>query len=91
MSEYRSDAPTYQPDLDFSRLSRQIDRIKALMLDGAPRTIQEITRIVGGSETGNSGLVRDLRKPRNGGFIIKSARRGDPRSGLWEYWLPGAP
>lgn len=76
------DGATFSQELDANRLTRQLDRVKALMLDGHWHSLAEIARRVGGSEAGVSARIRDLRKPRNGGFNVERQRVQD---GLFEY------
>lgn len=72
------------PAEDKQRLERLLDRVRALMRDGAWRTLGEIVAEVGGSEAGVSARLRDLRK-RPICATVERRRRGDPRAGLWEY------
>lgn len=81
------DGATYSPSLDLSRLESQLERVRELMLDSKWRTLDEIHRIVGGSEAGISARLRDLRKPRFGSYQVNRRRRGDATAGLFEYRL----
>lgn len=76
------DGATFTPELDADRLTTQLSRVKALMLDGHWHSLAEIARRVGGSEAGVSARLRDLRKPRNGGYTVERERVQD---GLFEY------
>ena len=78
------DGATFQPERDGYRLTRQLDRVKELMLDGQWRSLSDITSVVGGSEAGVSARLRDLRKPRNGAFVVNKRYVDD---GLFEYQL----
>ena len=75
---------TYDPALDEERLTKLLGRVFELMRDGEWRTLAQIRERVGGSETGISAKLRDLRKARFGGYAV-DARRAD--GGLWEYRL----
>lgn len=81
----RFDGSTYSPDLDESRLTSQLDRVKTLMLDGKWRTLGEISLVTQGSEASISARLRDLRKERFGSYQVERRRRGDPSDGLFEY------
>lgn len=78
---------TYEPERDGERLGRQLLRVKALMLDGEWRTLAEIGEHVGAPEASVSARLRDLRKPKFGGYVVNKRVRGEPRSGLHEYRL----
>jgi len=64
------DGATFVPERDGERLTAQWIRVRNLMLDGQWRTIQQIAAQVGGSEAGISARLRDLRKPRFGGYTV---------------------
>jgi hypothetical protein len=82
------DGEGYNPEFDYERLSRQLRYVYLVMKDGRKRTIGEVVDAVGGgSETGVAAAMRALRQPRNGGHQLKKQRRGDPKKGLWEYWI----
>lgn len=81
---------TYDLELDGPRLERLLDRVRALMSDGAWRTLAEIVEHVGGSEAGVSARLRDLRKAPIRAEVERR-RRGDPRLGLWEYRVRETP
>lgn len=80
----RVDGETYEPDLDEKRLSSQLERVKALLLDGQWRGLAELAASVNGSEAGVSARIRDLRKQRFGAWTIER-RRVD--GGYFEYRL----
>lgn len=83
----RFDGETYEPGSDKARLSSQLHRVFALMIDGKYRTLEEIHRLVGGSMPGVSARLRDFRKERFGSFIVHRRRRGDAKRGVFEYRL----
>lgn len=83
--ELRFDGETIEPALDNARLSRQIDRVKALMQDGQWRTLREIQAIAGGTEQGISARLRDLKKIRFGAYRVTKRRRDPPTAGVFEY------
>lgn len=76
---------TYDPTLDFERLSNNLQRVYAVLLDGLPHTEDDL-RPVGGSRW--SGRVRDLRSPMWGPLVVTAVRQeGQGRSGVWIYRL----
>ncbi len=79
------DGETYDAPLDENRLSRQLDRVRNLMLDGKWRTLFEIEQATGAPETSVSARLRDLRKIRFGNYCVERRRRGLPHLGLHEY------
>ena len=66
---------------DLPRLRGALGRVAALMLDGRPRTLEEIAEAVGCSETGSGARLRDLRR---GGWTIDRERVKGER-GLFTY------
>jgi len=77
------------PDLtaqDTQRLSSQLLRVERLMRDGKWRSLAHIAVDVGGSEAGVSARLRDLRKPRFGGWRVER-RKVYCESGWFEYRL----
>ena len=82
------DGATFQTERDGERLRSQLQRVRDLMIDGQWRTLQQIARQVGGSEAGVSARLRDLRKPRNGGYTVERKYIAD---GLYEYRLEVEP
>lgn len=88
----RFDGPpeTVRPP-DAERLGRQLDAVRKLMSDGTWRTLRVISLHTGASEAGASARLRDLRKPRFGGYVV-SRRRVRGTLALFEYQVlkPGA-
>ena len=86
--------PEYDPRLDAQRLKGQIYRVFELMRDERWRTLSEISQeLPRDSEASISAQLRHLRKPRFGMHTVNKRRRGEEKSGLWEYQLivNGAP
>ena len=77
------DGPSVNLD-DVRRLTRQLDRVKAVMLDGQWHTLAGLMRDAGGSEAGVSARLRDLRKRRNGSYVVER-RRVAGADGLCKY------
>lgn len=72
----------YIPSRDDVRLDPQLDRIRALMLDGKFRTLAEIARKTKSPAPSVSAQLRHLRKKQHGGYIVEKRYLGD---GLFEY------
>jgi biotin operon repressor len=86
---YHFDGETFSPEADGARLSRQLDRVKEKMRSGDWHTLSALAASVEASEASVSARIRDLRKPRNGGYTVLRRRvAGIP--GLWEYKLEGS-
>lgn len=87
----RFDGSTYDPEADKERLTRQIERVHALMIDGKWRTLEEIAQATGAPTHSVSARLRDLRKPRFGGYTVNRRHRGAAENGLYEYQVvPGS-
>ena len=84
---FAASGETYDAKLDGPRLGRLLDRVRDALMSGDWMTLAELKAVAGGSETGISARLRELRHPVNGGYTIDRRRRGDPRQGLWEYAL----
>ncbi len=84
MNTGRFDGKTYSGKLDRARLSRQLDQVRALMLDSEWRTLAEIADVLGFPEASISARLRDLRKRRFGGYRVERHRRTG-KGGTWEY------
>ena len=78
------DGATYNAKRDGARLQRQLADVRAIMLDGQPHTLAEIARRTGHPEGSVSARIRDLRKPKFGGFRVL---RQHVCAGLWSYRL----
>lgn len=76
------DGATYDPAQDNARLSKQLVSVRQLMLDGAWRTLAEIAHDVGAPEASVSARLRDLRKPKFGGWKVEHDRVS---GGTWRY------
>lgn len=75
---------TYQPELDYTRLTNLAAAVKRLVIDGEWRTLGEIKEAIGfGGEASISARLRDLRNKH--GFCVQRRRRGEPSAGLFEY------
>jgi hypothetical protein len=77
------DGESFSLAKDGIRLTGQLARVWDLMADGEWRTLEEIAARAGGSEGGVAARLRDLRKPRFGGFRVDRERVKD--SGLYRY------
>lgn len=76
------DGTTFDQGKDGERLSKQLDRVRNLMLDGIWRTLPEIESLTQFPQASISARLRDLRKDRFGAFRVERRRRG---VGLYEY------
>lgn len=85
MRLHRFDGTTYQPARDSRRLSKQWERVRDLMLDGRWRTLRQIADATNCPEASVSARLRDLRKPRFGGYTVE--RKAQP-NGLHLYRVP---
>ena len=81
------DGDTFDREHDGGRLNAQTRRVYTLMVDGHWRTLAEIHDLTGDPEASISARLRDLRKPKFGGFAVERRRRGTPKLGIWEYRL----
>lgn len=82
----RRDGETYDHAQDAVRLAAQHQRVAGLMMDGAWRTLAEISAVTGDPESSVSARLRDLRKVRFGGFEVDRRRRS---KGQFEYRIAG--
>ena len=85
------DGATYDVESDGDRLSSQLQDVKLLMSDHEWRTLAEIAEELGypdASVPALSARLRDLRKPKFGGFEVESRRKVNG-GGLWEYRVLG--
>jgi hypothetical protein len=87
----RHDGKTFDARFDRARLNDQTRRVYEAMKDGQWRTLGEIHRLTGDPEASISARLRDLRKEKFGGFNVQRQRRGNPKGGIWEYGIVGAP
>lgn len=76
------DGADYQPRRDLSRLTRQIDKIKAVIADGEWISLAEISELTGFPHASVSAQLRNLRKKRFGGHTIERSWSGQ---GLYLY------
>ncbi len=81
------DGKTYDPALDHSRLTKQLGRVWQDMSRGEWLTLTEIAAWTGDPPASISARLRDLRKPRFGGYTVNKRRRGNPEQGLFEYQM----
>lgn len=79
--------PYYDPKEDDERLTRQHDRIKRVMIDGAWRTLAEIEKLTGDPPASISAQLRHLRKKRFGSWNVEVRTKGSREDGLYEYRL----
>lgn len=89
---------TYNEALDGSRLRHQLERVKKYLLDaqGAWVSLQDCpVALEGGGTAAITARARDLRKEKNGAFLVECRRKESPsRKAGYEYRIPwerGAP
>lgn len=78
------DGATYVASLDRGRLSNQLARVVSFMADGEWRTLAGIADAVQAPEASVSARLRDLRKPKFGGWKVERQRADH---GLHQYRL----
>lgn len=81
---HRFNGPDYDHRRDSERLSRQHERVLAVMQDHQPHTLGEIAERTGDPEASVSAQLRHLRKPRFGSHKIAKQHLGN---GLYQYQL----
>ena len=67
------DGKTYEPS-DGPRLGVQLAQVASLMRDSQRRTLYEIAHATGCPTQSVSARLRDLRKPRYGGYTVERHR-----------------
>lgn len=85
MSEFNG--ADYNSEEDYNRLTGQMQRVFAVMIDRQWRDLQTIAEKCGDPETSVSAQMRNLRKDRFGGHTVLKKRVGKPGSGHYEYQL----
>ena len=88
LSDARFDGDDYKHERDSARLTGQIRRVYDFMLDGAWRTLDEISDATGDPHSSVSAQLRNLRKKRFGGHNIERKYMG---GGLYSYRLEPGP
>ena len=81
------DGVDYKPKYDCARLSGQILDIFDFMSDQEWHTLSDIEEATGHPQASISAQLRNLRKPRFGGYIIERRRSDDRSCGLYYYRL----
>lgn len=80
------DGETYDPEQDHERLTRQLDRVRAALIEanGGWLTLADLAQRATDPEASVSARLRDLRKEKFGAWIV-DARRDENDAGLWWY------
>ena len=78
------DGETYKPELDHTRLTTQLARVKDVLSDGKWYTLMELSIRANCPEASASSRLRDLRKDRFGGHTVDRKRSS---RGLFFYRL----
>ena len=76
------DGKTYQPKRDKDRLAAQLQLVRRCMADGRWRTLAQIETLTEAPQASISARLRDLRKPKFGGYLVE---RQYVKDGIWEY------
>lgn len=87
MSEPRFDGAVYDPFYDDTRLTKQIGRVYACMIDGSWRTLLEIAKETADPEISISAHLRHLRRPRFGAYVLEKRARRERCRRVYEYRL----
>ena len=87
MTTTKFDGKTYDPALDDKRLKKQLGRVFDVMKDGKWRTLSQVAEGARGTEASVSARLRDLRKPRFGGYTVERERALEMGAGIWVYKL----
>lgn len=77
------DGPCYeQREERDERLGKQFKAVRDLMLDGEWRSLRQIAATLGYPESSVSARLRDMRKPKFGGYVVE---RRHVERGLYLY------
>lgn len=82
MTSATFDGETFDAPRDEVRLFRQLHSVHDLMLDGQWRTLERISDETGEPVASVSARLRDLRKPKFGGYRVD---REYMSRGVWRY------
>lgn len=74
---------------DHERLARQLDKVEHVMIDGRWRTLSELSKLIDAPTPSISARLRDLRKPRFGGYDVQRRQRTMAAKGTYEYRVVG--
>lgn len=87
--------PTRTIALDGKRLAKQLGTVLNVMQEAASMkvwlTFGEIATIGELRPTQAASISARLRELRDRGWTVDKRRRGDPKDGLWEYYLSDEP
>jgi|TARA_B100000586_G_scaffold265245_1_gene236684 hypothetical protein len=76
------DGVTYDPKLDYTRLTTQLGKIYNLLNTGRWFTLRQLADLIKAPEASVSARIRDLRKPKFGEHNIEHERLSN---GVWRY------
>lgn len=76
------DGETYEPDRDHGRLAKQMITVRDMAMRWDWITLRMLAELTGYPESSISARLRDLRKPKFGGYIVERRYEG---GGLWSY------
>ena len=75
---------TFSEDQDGDRCRGQLARVKSVLSDGKPRTLEEVANEANVPLSTVGSRIRDLRKDFAGAFTVMSQRVS---KGTWKYWI----
>jgi len=86
------DGETYERDKDKTRLKRQLSDVRRyLIANPSWHTLAELEEALKYPQASVSARIRDLRKPKFGGWDVQRRRREGAEKGTHEYYLvPGS-
>lgn len=76
------DGVTYDPELDYERLNKQMQKVWRVVRTGRWYTLNDLALATGCPAPSVSARLRDLRKPKFGSQEVQRRRCDE---GLWEY------
>lgn len=82
------DGETFIEERDHNRLAKQLNDVKAIMLDGKMHFLKELAMLTGHPEASCSSRLRDLRKDKFGSWVIE---RTYIERGLFGYTMKALP
>ena len=80
--KFHADGATFDPELDGKRLGSRLKIVAFCLSNGHYWTLSALSGAANCSECSASARLRDLRKPRFGGYLIERKRFKD---GMWMY------
>jgi hypothetical protein len=79
------DGSTFEVEHDQSRLTKQLDVVREVLLGGQWHTPEQLEAATGYRWASISARIRDLRKSRFGAFVVERRSCGERAKGCFEY------